>query len=31
VTRVTQPSEWQRRYRRFSERQESLMDQARER
>ncbi|MEJ2534998.1 MAG: molybdopterin dinucleotide binding domain-containing protein, partial [Gammaproteobacteria bacterium] len=31
VTRVTQPSEWQRRSRRFSERQESLMEQARER
>jgi formate dehydrogenase major subunit len=31
VTRVTQPSEWQRRYRRFSERQESFLAKARER
>jgi formate dehydrogenase major subunit len=30
VTRVTQPSEWQRRYGRFSERQEQLLDAAHE-
>ena len=28
VTRVTQPSEWQKRYRRFSEQQQELLDHA---